>query len=98
MTDHDISAAGRLPAGGTRQAAAPDAAPAWQRGALLYAIAPPPLAPAAAFGPARIGRLAAVACAAVLVAGIGHTGRFFVLALVAMEAGAVKLGRERVRS
>jgi hypothetical protein len=66
---------------------------------LLLAIAPAPLAAAAAFAPAVVARLAAVACAAVLVAGIagaiGHTGLFFVPALVVMVIGGVKLWRER---
>jgi hypothetical protein len=66
---------------------------------LLLGIAPAPLAAAAAFSPAPAGRLAAVAAAAVLVAGIvggiTHTGLFFVPALVVLVVGAVKLWRER---
>ena len=66
--------------------------------ALLLAIAPAPLAAVTAFAPAPVARLAAVACAAVLVAGIaggiGHTGLFFVPALVAVVVGGVKLWRE----
>ena len=67
--------------------------------ALLLAIAPAPLAAVAAFAPAPVARLGAVACAAVLVAGIaggiGHTGLFFVPALVVVLVAGVKLWRER---
>jgi hypothetical protein len=67
--------------------------------ALLLAIAPAPLAAAAAFTPAPIARLAALATAAVLVAGIAgavlHTGLFFAPALVVLIVGGVKLWREQ---
>jgi hypothetical protein len=66
---------------------------------LLLAIAPAPLAAAAAFSPAPANRLAAVAAAAVLVAGIvggiTHTGVLFLPALVVLIVGVVKLWRER---
>jgi hypothetical protein len=66
---------------------------------LLLAIAPAPLAAAAAFSPAPANRLAAVVGAAVLVAGIAgaitHTGVFFLPALVVLIVGAVKLWGER---
>ena len=59
---------------------------------LLLAIAPAPLAAAAAFAPAPVNRLAAVAGVLVLVAGIAggilHTGLFFVPALVVLAVGA----------
>jgi hypothetical protein len=65
---------------------------------LLLGIAPAPLAAAAAFSPAAAGRLAAVAGAAVLVAGIvggiTHTGVLFLPALVVLIVGAVKLWGE----
>jgi hypothetical protein len=67
---------------------------------LLLAIALAPLATAAAFAPAPVNLLAAVAGIAVLVAGIAgqltHTGLFFVPPLAVLAVGAVKLGRERV--
>jgi len=67
--------------------------------ALLLATAPAPLAAVTAFAPVPVARLAAVACAAVLVAGvaggIGHTGLFFVPALAVLLVGGVKLWRER---
>ena len=66
---------------------------------LLLAIAPAPLAAAAAFAPARLNLLAAVAGVVVLVAGIAggivHIGLFFVPALVVLAVGTVKLWREQ---
>jgi hypothetical protein len=66
---------------------------------LLLAVAPAPLAAAAAFAPAPVNLLAAVAGIAVLVAGITgqliHTGLFFLPALVMLAAAAVKLRREQ---
>ena len=66
---------------------------------LLLAVAPAPLAAAAAFAPARVNLLAAVVGIAVLVAGIAgqvtHTGLFFVPALVVLAIAAVKLWREQ---
>ena len=66
---------------------------------LLLAVAPAPLAAAAAFAPARVNLLAAVAGVVVLVAGIvgqiTHTGLFFVPALVVLAVAAVKLWREQ---
>jgi hypothetical protein len=65
---------------------------------LLLAIAPAPLAAAAAFSPAPANRFAAVAGAAVLVAGIvggiTHTGVLFLPALVVLVVGVVKLWGE----
>jgi hypothetical protein len=66
---------------------------------LLLAIAPAPVAAAAAFAP-RPMRLPAAACgSAVLAAGIAgawqHTGLFFGPALLALAAGAARLWRER---
>ena len=65
---------------------------------LLLGIAPAPVAAAAAFAPAPVGRLAGVIGVLVLVAGIAggilHTGLFFVPALVALAVGTVKLWRE----
>src|SRR5690348_12716063 len=62
---------------------------------LLLAVAPAPLAAAAAFAPAPVNLLAAVAGIAVLAAGIAgqvtHTGLFFVPALVVLAVAAVKL-------
>src|SRR5262245_62787022 len=67
---------------------------------LLLAVTPAPLAAAAAFAPAPVNLLAAVAGAAVLVAGIAgqltHTGAFFLPALVMLAVAAVKLRREQV--
>jgi len=69
---------------------------------LLLAVAPAPVAAAAAFAPARVNLLAAVAGIAVLVAGIAdqvtHTGLFFVPALVVLAVAAVKLWREQPRA
>jgi hypothetical protein len=66
---------------------------------LLLAVAPAPVAAAAAFAPAPVNLLAAVAGIAVLAAGIvaqvTHTGLFFVPALVVLAVAAVKLWRER---
>jgi hypothetical protein len=66
---------------------------------LLLAIAPAPLAAAAAFAPAPLNRLAALAGVLVLVAGIAggilHIGLFFVPALVMLAIGTVKLWREQ---
>ena len=66
---------------------------------LLLALAPVPLAAAAAFAPGRVSMLAAVAGVLVLGAGIAgailHTGLFFVPALVVLAVGALKLWRER---
>ena len=66
---------------------------------LLLALAPAPLAAAAAFAPGPVNMLAAVVGVLVLVAGIAgavlHTGLFFVPALVVLAVGAVKLWRER---
>ena len=68
---------------------------------LLLAIAPAPLAAAAAFTPAPVSRLAAVVGVLVLMAGIAgsivHTGVFFVPALVVLAVGGVKLWREQPR-
>jgi hypothetical protein len=65
---------------------------------LLLAIAPAPLAAAAAFAPAGLNRLAAVVGVLVLIAGIAggilHTGLFFLPALVVLAVGGVKLWRE----
>jgi hypothetical protein len=66
---------------------------------LLLGIAPAPVAAAAAFAPAPVGRLAAVVGVLVLVAGVAggivHIGLFFVPALVVLAVGTVKLWRER---
>jgi hypothetical protein len=66
---------------------------------LLLALAPAPLAAAAAFAPGPVNLLAAVAGLAVLVVGIAaqvtHTGLFFVPALVVLAVGVVKLWREQ---
>jgi hypothetical protein len=69
---------------------------------LLLAIAPVVLTAAAAFAPARIGRLAAVTGIAALLAGtigaIGQAGMqyaiFFVPALLVLIVGTTKLWRE----
>jgi hypothetical protein len=65
---------------------------------LLLAIAPAPVAAAAAFAPSGISKPAAVAGVVILVAGIAgeitHTGVFFVPALAALVVGAVKFWRE----
>jgi len=66
---------------------------------LLLAIAPAPLAAAAAFAPPRLNLLAAVAGIVVMAAGIAagilHIGLFFVPALVVLAVGTVKLWREQ---
>ncbi|HEY1345808.1 MAG TPA: hypothetical protein VGF54_12525 [Streptosporangiaceae bacterium] len=66
---------------------------------LLLAVAPAPLAAAAAFAPAPVNLLAAVAGIVVLATGIiaqvTDTGLFFVPALVVLAVGAVKLWHER---
>jgi hypothetical protein len=66
---------------------------------LLLAVVPAPLAAAAAFAPAPVNLLAAVAGIVVLAVGIvaqvTHTGLFFVPALVVLAVGALKLWRER---
>src|ERR1700744_5627165 len=58
---------------------------------LLLAIAPAPLVGAAAFAPAPLNRLAAIAGVLVLAAGIAgrilHIGLFFVPALVVLAVG-----------
>ena len=66
---------------------------------LLLAIAPAPLAAAAAFAPAWLNMMAAVVGVLVLIAGIAggilHIGLFFVPALVVLAIGGAKLWRER---
>ena len=66
---------------------------------LLLGIAPAPVAAAAAFAPAPVGRVAGVVGVLVLVAGIAggilHIGLFFVPALVALAVGTAKLWREQ---
>ena len=66
---------------------------------LLLGIAPAPVAAAAAFAPAPVGRVAGVVGVLVLVAGIAgaivHIGLFFVPALVMLAVGTVKLWREQ---
>ena len=66
---------------------------------LLLAIAPAPLAAAAAFAPAPLNMLAAIAGVLVLAAGIAggimHIGLFFVPALVVLAVGGVKLWHEQ---
>ena len=66
---------------------------------LLLAIAPALLAAGAAFAPAPVNLVAAVAGVGVLVAGVigqvTHTGLFFVPALVVLAVAAVKLWREQ---
>jgi uncharacterized membrane protein len=65
---------------------------------LLLAIAPAPLAAAAAHMPARLARLAAAAAAIVLLAGIigavTHTGLFFVPAFAVLVVAIIKMWRE----
>ena len=64
---------------------------------LLLAIAPAPLAAAAAYAPARLNWVAAIAGVLVLIAGIaggiGLTGVFFAPALVAFAVSFVLLWR-----
>jgi hypothetical protein len=66
---------------------------------LLLAIAPVLLVAAAAFAPAPVNRVAAVAALAVMIAGIVggflHTGLFFAPALVVLAIGTAKLWREQ---
>ena len=66
---------------------------------LLLAIAPAPLAAAAAFAPAPVNRVAGVVGVLVLIAGIAggilHIGVFFVPALVVLAVGTVKLWSEQ---
>jgi hypothetical protein len=66
---------------------------------LLLAIAPAPLAAAAAFAPAPLSGLAAVVGVLVLIAGIAggilHIGLFFVPALLVLAVGGARLWRER---
>ena len=66
---------------------------------LLLAVAPAPVAAAAAFAPAPVNLLATVAGIAVLAVGIvaqvTHTGVFFVPALVVLAVAAVKLWHEQ---
>ena len=66
---------------------------------LLLAIAPAPLAAAAAFTPAPLNMLAAIAGVLVLAAGIAggimHIGLFFVPALIVLAVGGVKLWHEQ---
>ena len=66
---------------------------------LLLAVAPAPLALAAAFAPRVVALVPAAAGLVVLVSGIAgawnHTGLFFVPALVATAGGAALLWRER---
>jgi hypothetical protein len=65
---------------------------------LLLAVAPAPLALAAAFLPARVARLAAPLTMVALVTGIvgqvTHTGLFFLPALAAMAVAGLRLWRE----
>ncbi len=67
--------------------------------ALLLAIAPAPLAAAAAFAPGPWSRLAAAGAVVAMAAGMGgaitHTGLFFLPALVAEIVAAAKLWGER---
>jgi len=66
--------------------------------ALLLAVAPAPLALAAAYAPSRAALLAAPLAVVTLVIGIigqvTHTGLFFLPALVAMIVAALRLWRE----
>ena len=66
---------------------------------LLLAIAPAPVAAAAAFTPAPVNRLAVAADVLILFVGITggimYTGLYFVPALVALTVGGVKLWREQ---
>ena len=66
---------------------------------LLLAVAPAPVAAAAAFAPAPVNLLATVAGIAVLAVGIvaqvTHTGVFFVPALVVLAVAAAKLWHEQ---
>ena len=66
---------------------------------LLLATAPAPVAAVAAFGPAPVNLLAALAGIVVLAAGsvaqVTHTGLFFVPALVVLAVGALRLWSEQ---
>jgi hypothetical protein len=66
--------------------------------ALLLAIAPAPLAAAAAFAPGPWSRLAGVAAVVAMAAGLGgailHTGLFFLPALLVEIVAVVKLSAE----
>jgi hypothetical protein len=66
---------------------------------LLLAIAPAPLAAAAAFAPSPWSRLGAAAAVVAMAAGLGgaitHTGLFFVPALVVEIVASAKLWAER---
>jgi hypothetical protein len=66
---------------------------------LLLAIAPALLVAAAAFAPAPANLPLAVVAAVVLVvgiiAGIAHTGAFYLPALVALAVGVARIWRER---
>jgi hypothetical protein len=66
---------------------------------LLLATAPALIAAAAAFAPAPVNRLAAVAGVLVLIAGmaggIGRTGLFFIPALAVLAVGGARLWREQ---
>jgi hypothetical protein len=62
---------------------------------LLLAIAPAPLAAAAAFTPPALARLAVVAAAVAMLVGIfggiGRTGTLFIPALIALVIGGLRL-------
>ena len=66
---------------------------------LLLAVAPVVLVAAAAFAPAPVNLVAAVAALAAMIAGIVggflHTGLFFAPALIVLAIGTAKLWRER---
>jgi hypothetical protein len=66
---------------------------------LLLAIAPALLVAAAAFAPAPVNRVAAVAALAAMIAGLAggflHTGLFFGPAVVVLAIGTAKLWREQ---
>jgi hypothetical protein len=72
-------------------------AAAWY--SLLLAVAPALLVAAAAFAPAPANLSLAVAAAVVLVvgiiAGIAHTGAFYLPALVVLAVGVARIWRER---
>ncbi len=69
--------------------------------ALLLAIAPAPLAAAAAFAPSPWRRFGAAAAVVAMAAGLGgaitHTGLFFLPALVAEIVASAKLWAERAQ-
>ena len=104
------SPAAASPAASAISPAAPPSWP-WRRAALFLAgaaqlitisdlVSAAPIA--AAFAPAPVNLLAAVAGVAVLVVGVvaqvTHIGLFFVPSLVALAVGAVQLWREQSRS